>query len=90
MKKKFLQVLMHAKSAICCRLTPKQKAQITGILKKEGKKVVLCVGDGTNDVSMIQESSIGVGIVGREGSQVRFFNGRLYVQATLLYVSSSF
>jgi phospholipid-translocating ATPase len=30
---------------------------------------VLCIGDGGNDVSMIQAADVGVGIVGKEGRQ---------------------
>jgi len=31
--------------------------------------VCLAIGDGANDVSMIQASNVGIGIMGREGSQ---------------------
>ena len=32
-------------------------------------KVIACVGDGGNDVAMIQEADVGLGIVGKEGKQ---------------------
>ncbi len=51
------------------RVTPLQKAQIVRLVKKEIGEVCLSVGDGANDVSMIQEAHIGVGIYGNEGSQ---------------------
>lgn len=70
LKDVFLNILTDGTTAICCRLTPKQKAQLTKMLKKEANKVVLCVGDGANDVPMIMESSIGIGISGMEGTQV--------------------
>lgn len=68
-KTQFLQIILNTKTAICCRLTPKQKSQIVGILKKVANKVVMTVGDGANDVPMIMEANIGVGISGREGTQ---------------------
>lgn len=36
-------------------------------------KTVLSVGDGANDVGMLQEADIGVGISGVEGMQVQTF-----------------
>ena len=65
---KELTVLMN--SVICCRVTPNQKAQLTSIAKNANNgQRVLSIGDGGNDVSMIQEATIGVGIVGKEGKQ---------------------
>jgi len=45
------------------------KAQVVGLVKEKDKKVTLAVGDGANDVSMIQMAHIGVGISGQEGMQ---------------------
>jgi phospholipid-translocating ATPase len=39
------------------------------LIKEYTKKKVLCIGDGGNDVSMIQAADVGVGIVGKEGKQ---------------------
>lgn len=39
------------------------------MIKEYTKKRVLCIGDGGNDVSMIQAADVGVGIVGKEGKQ---------------------
>ena len=58
-----------AKSVVCCRVSPKQKADIVSLYKKRGTWVTLSVGDGANDVSMILEANIGVGIRGKEGTQ---------------------
>jgi phospholipid-translocating ATPase len=55
-------------AVICCRVTPAQKAQVVALVKESGA-MCLAVGDGGNDVSMIQEAQIGVGIAGREGLQ---------------------
>ena len=37
--------------------------------KRSGSWITLGIGDGANDVSMIQEAHIGVGIAGKEGTQ---------------------
>ncbi|TVU13805.1 hypothetical protein EJB05_37233, partial [Eragrostis curvula] len=67
-KESFTKLAMLSRTAICCRMTPLQKAQLVGILKSVGY-LTLAVGDGGNDVRMIQEANIGVGISGREGLQ---------------------
>ncbi|XP_048557382.1 phospholipid-transporting ATPase 2-like isoform X1 [Triticum urartu] len=64
----FTKLAMMSRTAICCRMTPLQKAQLVGILKSSGS-LTLAIGDGGNDVRMIQEANIGVGISGREGLQ---------------------
>ncbi|XP_011096893.1 probable phospholipid-transporting ATPase 5 [Sesamum indicum] len=65
----FLSVAMRCDVVICCRVSPKQKALITRTVKKHSGKTVLAIGDGANDVGMIQEADIGVGISGMEGMQ---------------------
>lgn len=69
----FINILTQSSATLCCRLTPKQKANITSILKKKQQKIVLCIGDGANDAPMIMEASVGIGISGKEGTQVRSF-----------------
>eukprot|EP01061_Rhynchopus_euleeides_P013410 TRINITY_DN23412_c0_g1_i1.p1 TRINITY_DN23412_c0_g1~~TRINITY_DN23412_c0_g1_i1.p1 ORF type:complete len:1394 (+),score=447.74 TRINITY_DN23412_c0_g1_i1:574-4182(+) len=54
--------------ALCCRVTPMQKADVVGVLQGQGL-TCLGIGDGANDVSMIQRARVGVGIMGLEGSQ---------------------
>ena len=53
----------------CCRVSPKQKADIVALSKKYSKMITLAVGDGANDVPMIMEAHIGIGIQGKEGTQ---------------------
>lgn len=65
----FLDIATACKSVICCRATPKNKAQIVDFVKRKTKEVTLAIGDGANDVSMIQAAHVGVGIYGREGTQ---------------------
>ena len=69
MKPLFLQVANRCHSVVCCRVSPIQKANVVALFKTDLKKIVLSVGDGANDVSMIQTANIGVGIVGQEGAQ---------------------
>ena len=40
------------------------------LVKESESPLTLAVGDGANDVSMIQMANVGVGIAGREGTQV--------------------
>ncbi|KAJ3045236.1 hypothetical protein HDV00_011108 [Rhizophlyctis rosea] len=68
-QRKFLNIGMACHSVICCRVTPLQKALVVKLVKNNLKCVTLAIGDGANDVSMIQAADIGVGIAGREGTQ---------------------
>lgn len=65
---RFFQLTLSAKSVICCRVSPKQKSDVVTMYRSRGKWVTLSVGDGANDVPMIMEASIGVGIRGKEGT----------------------
>ena len=65
---RFKPVILKASTVISCRTTPDQKALIVRIAKEAGK-MTLAIGDGGNDVAMIQEAHVGVGIVGNEGRQ---------------------
>ncbi|XP_057841905.1 probable phospholipid-transporting ATPase 4 isoform X2 [Cryptomeria japonica] len=68
-KYKFLQLATNCASVICCRVSPKQKALVTKLVKESTGKTTLAIGDGANDVGMIQEADVGVGISGVEGMQ---------------------
>ncbi|KAK6128049.1 hypothetical protein DH2020_038213 [Rehmannia glutinosa] len=69
MKHQFLNLAIGCASVICCRVSPKQKALVTRLVKEGTGKTTLAIGDGANDVGMIQEADIGVGISGCEGMQ---------------------
>ncbi|KAJ6720056.1 putative PHOSPHOLIPID-TRANSPORTING ATPASE [Salix viminalis] len=56
---------------LCCRVAPLQKAGIVALVKKRTSEMTLSIGDGANDVSMIQMADVGVGISGQEGRQAR-------------------
>eukprot|EP00252_Welwitschia_mirabilis_P021853 TRINITY_DN5723_c0_g2_i1.p1 TRINITY_DN5723_c0_g2~~TRINITY_DN5723_c0_g2_i1.p1 ORF type:complete len:903 (+),score=146.36 TRINITY_DN5723_c0_g2_i1:375-2711(+) len=68
-KDKFLSTALDCASVICCRVSPKQKAEVTRLVKEGTGKTTLGIGDGANDVGMLQEADIGVGISGVEGMQ---------------------
>ncbi|KAL8028736.1 hypothetical protein ABFX02_14G180000 [Erythranthe guttata] len=54
---------------LCCRVAPLQKAGIVALIKKRTDDMTLAIGDGANDVSMIQRADVGIGISGQEGRQ---------------------
>jgi phospholipid-translocating ATPase len=64
----FFKLGLHAASVVCCRVSPAQKAQVTALAKTNGPWITLSIGDGANDVPMIMEAHIGVGIRGKEGT----------------------
>ncbi|GBC24336.2 aminophospholipid-transporting P-type ATPase [Rhizophagus irregularis DAOM 181602=DAOM 197198] len=65
----FIELAVELPVVVACRCSPTQKADITKLIKKFSNKRVCCIGDGGNDVSMIQAADVGVGIVGKEGKQ---------------------
>lgn len=67
-RRAFTELAILSRTAICCRVTPSQKAQLVELLKSCDYRT-LAIGDGGNDVRMIQQADIGVGISGREGLQ---------------------
>jgi magnesium-transporting ATPase (P-type) len=69
LKKNFLEIGIKCHSVICSRVSPLQKALVVKLVRDNLKVVTLAIGDGANDVSMIQSAHVGVGIMGREGAQ---------------------
>ncbi|KAI9220298.1 hypothetical protein BC828DRAFT_405948 [Blastocladiella britannica] len=65
----FLDLACNCKAVICCRVSPLQKALVVKLVKRYRKSLLLAIGDGANDVSMIQAAHVGVGISGQEGLQ---------------------
>jgi phospholipid-translocating P-type ATPase (flippase) len=65
----FLKLALRAQVVICNRVTPLQKARVVELIKHNSDDVTLSIGDGANDVSMIQAAHVGVGIMGVEGGQ---------------------
>jgi len=68
-KQLLLQLSMRCEAVICCRVSPLQKAELVHLIKDNLNVLTLAIGDGANDVSMIQAADVGVGISGEEGLQ---------------------
>lgn len=64
-----LDISTQCKAVICCRVSPLQKALIVRLIRDGLGVMTLAIGDGANDVSMIQAAHVGVGIAGEEGLQ---------------------
>ncbi|EMD38048.1 hypothetical protein CERSUDRAFT_113198 [Gelatoporia subvermispora B] len=64
-----LRLAMQCEGVICCRVSPLQKALVVRLVKDGLGAMTLAIGDGANDVSMIQAADVGVGISGEEGLQ---------------------
>ena len=69
LKSLFLSLGTQCAAVICCRVSPSQKALTVRLVKEGCHAMCLSIGDGANDVAMIQEANIGVGLYGLEGSQ---------------------
>ncbi|XP_039601826.1 probable phospholipid-transporting ATPase IH isoform X2 [Polypterus senegalus] len=69
-KEIFLEICRNCSAVLCCRMAPLQKAQIVKLIKASKEHpITLAIGDGANDVSMILEAHVGIGIMGKEGRQ---------------------
>ncbi|OZJ06578.1 hypothetical protein BZG36_00602 [Bifiguratus adelaidae] len=95
-EKVFLDLAVLCKAVICCRVSPLQKALVVKVVKKYIPAILLAIGDGANDVSMIQAAHVGIGISGVEGlqaaqsadfaiSQFRFLKKLLLVHGSWAY-----
>lgn len=69
LEKEFIDAACQAPAVICCRCSPTQKAAVVKAVKSRIKLQTAAIGDGGNDVSMIQAADCGLGIVGKEGKQ---------------------
>lgn len=65
----FLQLAQRCTAVLICRATPLQKATVVKLVKERLQALTLAIGDGANDVGMIQCADVGVGISGQEGMQ---------------------
>lgn len=67
---KFRDLAYNCHAVLCCRLSPLQKCEVVHLVKTSPENpITAAIGDGANDVSMIQEAHVGLGIVGKEGRQ---------------------
>ncbi|EAQ86327.1 hypothetical protein CHGG_07580 [Chaetomium globosum CBS 148.51] len=96
----FFDLVARVDSVICCRASPSQKASLVRCIRQQSPSAVtLAVGDGANDIAMIQASHVGIGISGREGlqaarisdysvAQFRFLQRLLFVHGRWNYARS--
>lgn len=68
-RRKFLLLCKNCRAVLCCRVSPSQKAAVVKLVKNSLDVMTLAIGDGSNDVAMIQSADVGVGIAGEEGRQ---------------------
>uniref|UniRef100_A0A8C4MCD2 Phospholipid-transporting ATPase n=1 Tax=Equus asinus asinus TaxID=83772 RepID=A0A8C4MCD2_EQUAS len=97
-EKLFMDVCRNCSAVLCCRMAPLQKAKVIRLIKVSPEKpITLAVGDGANDVSMIQEAHVGIGIMGKEGRQAarnsdyaiarfKFLSKLLFVHGHFYYI----
>ncbi|KAM2028633.1 hypothetical protein ACFX16_040236 [Malus domestica] len=69
LEEKLFELASNCAVVLCCRVAPLQKAGIVALVKNRTTDMTLVIGDGANDVSMIQMADVGVGISGQEGQQ---------------------
>jgi len=69
LRTQFITLAVTLPAVIASRCSPTQKAEVATLIRTHTKKRVCCIGDGGNDVSMIQAADVGIGIVGKEGRQ---------------------
>ena len=86
-----LELTQHCQSVVACRCAPSQKAQLVELVKRNVRgAITLAIGDGANDVAMIQAAHVGVGISGQEGMQAAnsadFSFGQFRFLTELLFV----
>ncbi|KAK2627260.1 hypothetical protein QTJ16_003226 [Diplocarpon rosae] len=97
----FFDLVVLADSVICCRASPSQKASLVKKIRtKVPKSLTLAIGDGANDIAMITDAHVGIGISGKEGlqaariadysiAQFRFLQRLLFVHGHWNYVRTS-
>eukprot|EP00767_Chilomastix_cuspidata_P003743 gnl/Chilomastix_cuspidata/3866.p1 GENE.gnl/Chilomastix_cuspidata/3866~~gnl/Chilomastix_cuspidata/3866.p1 ORF type:complete len:1382 (-),score=488.34 gnl/Chilomastix_cuspidata/3866:27-4172(-) len=66
---RFLEICQRCHSVVFCRVSPAQKKEVVTLIEAQLRKTCLAIGDGGNDVEMIQAASVGVGVAGLEGLQ---------------------
>ena len=100
LRKDFIDLCSMCNAVICCRVSPIQKAEVVELVQEHTKAITLSIGDGANDVAMIQKAQVGVGISGNEGlqaansadfaiAQFRFLQRLLFVHGAWNYTRIS-
>jgi len=58
-EQEFLELACGSPAVVCCRCSPTQKAEVVSLIQRHTGKRTAAVGDGGNDVSMIQAADAG-------------------------------
>lgn len=82
----FMELAIQCPSVVVCRCTPTQKADIVKLLKVHTGKRTCSIGDGGNDVSMIQMADAGIGIVGK----VHYWFAVFYISVDCIFYFENF
>ena len=77
-RQEFIDLCTRCSAVICCRVSPIQKAEMVELVQEYTQAISLAIGDGANDVAMIQKAQVGVGISGNEGLQAVSFK-RIFI-----------
>ncbi|CAB1337477.1 unnamed protein product, partial [Coregonus sp. 'balchen'] len=77
----FLDLALSCKAVICCRVSPLQKSEVVEMVKKQVKVITLAIGDGANDVGMIQTA--------HEHSVYKLYNASLTTFRLFIYLGPS-
>merc|ERR1719285_1286265 len=97
LQKQVYELCQMCNAVVCCRISPRQKAQIVQLVRRYKKKcITLAIGDGANDVPMIKAAHVGIGLNGLEGmqavmnsdyaiAQFRFLQNLLFVHGAWSY-----
>uniref|UniRef100_Q9N0Z4-2 Isoform 2 of Phospholipid-transporting ATPase IF n=1 Tax=Oryctolagus cuniculus TaxID=9986 RepID=Q9N0Z4-2 len=97
-EKLFMEVCRNCSAVLCCRMAPLQKAKVIRLIKISPEKpITIGCWDGANDVSMIQEAHVGIGIMGKERRQAarnsdyaiarfKFLSKLLFVHGHFYYI----
>mmetsp|Transcript_22618 Transcript_22618/g.52741 ORF Transcript_22618/g.52741 Transcript_22618/m.52741 type:complete len:1132 (-) Transcript_22618:73-3468(-) len=69
-RERIYRLAIGSRACVCCRLSPQQKRRLVELVREfNSRAITLAIGDGANDVSMIQGAQVGVGVRGKEGNQ---------------------
>lgn len=67
-----LEISSVCQAVIACRVSPAQKADIVNLIRYNSpqKPITLAIGDGANDVNMIQSAHVGLACQARKASKL--------------------
>lgn len=97
----FIDLCTKTDSVICCGVSPSQKALMVSSVRNINKELTtLAIGDGANDIPMIQSADIGIGITGKKSlqasresdysiAQFKFLLKLLFVHGRYNYIRAS-